>query len=121
MLTERTNPHGEFLVHARPIGGLRLIDGDAADDKILAVLEGDAAFGAITDVADCPAPILDRLTHYFLTYKQMPEAEPRRVKIAEVYGAEEAREVIARSQRDYASAYGQRAQRMDALRSLLGA
>lgn len=121
VLTERTIPHGEFLVHARPIGGLRLMDGDAADDKIIAVLEGDAAFGALVDIADCPAPILDRLRHYFLTYKQMPEAAPRGVKIAEVYGCEEAREVIRRSLRDYAAAYGPRAQRMAELRSLLGA
>src|SRR5438477_12451849 len=39
VLTERTISHGGFLLHARPIGGLRMIDGDEADDKIVAVLE----------------------------------------------------------------------------------
>ena len=38
VLTEREIPHGDILVEAMPIGGLRMIDGDEADDKIVAVL-----------------------------------------------------------------------------------
>jgi inorganic pyrophosphatase len=105
VLTERTIPHGDFLVRARPIGGLRLIDTTAADDKIVAVLEEDAAFGMLEDVADCPRPILDRLTHYFLTYKQMP-GRARRITIAETYGGEEAREVIRAACATMPSTYG---------------
>jgi inorganic pyrophosphatase len=121
VLTERTIPHGNFLVRARPIGGLRLIDGTAADDKIIAVLEEDAAFGMLEDVAECPRPILDRLTHYFLTYKEMPAAEPRRIRIAEMYGGEEAQEVIRCSMHDYASTYGDKERRVAELARLLGA
>jgi inorganic pyrophosphatase len=43
VLTEKTAAHGSFFVRARPIGGLRMIDGEQADDKIIAVLEGDIA------------------------------------------------------------------------------
>ena len=39
VLTERPAAHGDFIVRAVPIGGLRMIDGDEADDKIIAVLE----------------------------------------------------------------------------------
>lgn len=45
VLTEKTLSHGAVLVRAIPIGGLRMIDGDEVDDKILAVLEGDAVYG----------------------------------------------------------------------------
>ena len=38
VLTEKTVSHGNFLARVEPIGGLRLIDGDQADDKIIAVL-----------------------------------------------------------------------------------
>jgi hypothetical protein len=61
--------HGDILLTAVPIGGLRLVDGGAADYKILAVMEEDAAFGNWQDIGDCPRTLIDRLRHYFLTYK----------------------------------------------------
>jgi inorganic pyrophosphatase len=101
VLTEKEITHGDILVRAVPIGGLRMIDGNEADDKIVAVLEGDAVFGSYTDVGECPAALLDRLRHYFLTYKQGPDRGARTVEIAEVYGRDEAHEVIRRSGEDY--------------------
>ena len=93
------------LVEAVPIGGLRMIDGDEADDKIIAVLAGDPAFKDITDVAACPSGLRDRLQHYFLTYKQPPDGSPSKVEIAEVYGREEAHEVIRASIADYKTSF----------------
>ncbi len=101
VLTEKSLSHGDVLVEAIPIGGLRLIDGDEADDKIVAVLKGDAVYGGVDDIANCPQSVLERLKHYFLTYKQDPESPQRKVEIDGVYGAAEAHEVIARSQQDY--------------------
>ena len=49
-----------------------MIDRDEADDKIVAVLKGDAAYGHIREMADLPAALVDRLQHYFLTYKRPP-------------------------------------------------
>jgi inorganic pyrophosphatase len=94
VLTERPINHGGILVSARPIGGLRMFDGREADDKIVAVLEGDAAFGEMSDVAECPPAVVERLRHYFLTYKDMPGTSERRAEITHVYGAEEARRII---------------------------
>jgi inorganic pyrophosphatase len=102
VLTEREIAHGNILVQAIPIGGLRLVDNNEADDKIIAVLKNDDLYGHLTDVAHLPKAILDRLRHYFLTYKQLPD-ERRQVEITHVYGREEAWQVISASQRDYRS------------------
>ena len=94
VLTERPASHADFLVRAKPIGGLRMIDGNEADDKIIAVLENDVAYGHIEDVKDAPKGLVERLQHYFLSYKQLPQENPRRVEIADYrarYGAPEDR------------------------------
>jgi inorganic pyrophosphatase len=106
VLTEKSVAHGGFLLRARPIGGLRMIDGGEADDKIVAVLEKDMAFGDLHDIADCPPGIVDRLRHYFLTYKMIPGEPKRQVEIAEVYDRVEAVEVIRRSIADYEAEFG---------------
>jgi inorganic pyrophosphatase len=101
VLTEKTITHGDILITAIPIGGLRMIDGDQADDKIIAVLQRDEVHGALRDIGECPLALLDRLRHYFLTYKQSPDLPARRVEIAAVYGRDEAHEAIERSRQDY--------------------
>ena len=101
VLTEKVLANGNILLQARPIGGFRMIDHGEADDKIIAVLAGDALFGPFEDISDCPEALIQRLRHYFLTYKQVPGEGPRECEITDIYGAEEAREVIRRSQKDY--------------------
>ncbi|MGB4958637.1 MAG: inorganic pyrophosphatase [Saprospiraceae bacterium] len=100
VLTEREITHGDILVKAFPIGGFRLVDDNEADDKIIAVLKNDAVYGLWKDISDVPKPIIDRLKHYFLTYKQMPDKVPTCI-IDEVYGRSTAYEVIAASISDY--------------------
>ncbi|HVG38007.1 MAG TPA: inorganic pyrophosphatase [Pyrinomonadaceae bacterium] len=119
VLTEKSFAHGNFLVRARPIGGLRLIDGREADDKIIAVLESDVVYGEINEVRECPRGLIDRLQHYFLTYKQLPSEAPRRVEIAEIYDRAEALAVIAASVRDYRRHFGEPADRLGELRRQL--
>jgi inorganic pyrophosphatase len=101
ILTEKDLAHGDILVQAIPIGGLRMIDGNEADDKIVAVLKGDAVYGGLEDIARLPASLLDRLRHYFLTYKQAPGRSGTVVEITHVYGPDEAHEAIRRSLDDY--------------------
>lgn len=101
VLTEKAITHGDILVQAIPIGGFRMIDKDEADDKIVAVMKGDLVYGRWHDLADCPTSVLDRLHHYFVTYKEAPDALDKTVEIAEVYGREAAHAVIAASQHDY--------------------
>ncbi|MEM0995418.1 MAG: inorganic diphosphatase, partial [Bacteroidota bacterium] len=105
VLTEREVTHGNIIVNAVPIGGFRMIDGGEADDKIIAVLKSDEVYGGWKDVSDLPVTIVKRLQHYFLTYKQLPEEEPK-CEITHIYGRAEAQEVIRRSQMDYQGTYG---------------
>lgn len=100
VLTEKVITHGDILVKVRPIGGMRMIDHNEADDKIIGVMVHDAVYGEMTDISELPPLIVERLRHYFLTYKDLPGAK-RNVEITHVYGAEEAREVVAASMEDY--------------------
>ena len=105
VLTERPISNGNLLVRAVPVGGFRMVDGQEADDKIIAVLESDLVYGELTHIAQLPRPLIDRLKHYFLTYKQLPTEAKRKVEIAEVYDRAEAHEVIRRAQQDYEQLY----------------
>ncbi|MFP2932287.1 inorganic pyrophosphatase [Pyxidicoccus sp. 3LG] len=106
VLTEKVISNGNLLVRAVPIGGFRMVDGNEADDKIIAVLESDLVYGELQHIAQLPRALLDRLKHYFLTYKQIPGEGKRSVEIAEVYDQPEALEVIKRSMKDYERLYG---------------
>jgi inorganic pyrophosphatase len=119
VLTEKSFAQGSFFLHAKPIGGLRMIDGRQADDKILAVLESDLAYGHITDIDECPKALVDRLKHYFLSYKQLPGDAPRRVEIVDVYDRAEAMDVIMRSVSDYQNQFGDPEERTRQLRKLV--
>jgi len=101
VLSEKSFAHGSFFLNAKPIGGLRMIDGQQADDKIVAVLEADLAYGSVNSIDDLPSALVDRLKHYFLSYKQFPGEAPRKVSIDDVYDREEALEVIRKSLEDY--------------------
>lgn len=100
VLSERNITSGDIIMEVIPIGGLRMIDKGEADDKIIAVLKQDALYGNWKDISDCPQALLNRLKHYFLTYKNLPD-EPIQVEIAAVYGQQEALEVIQKSMQDY--------------------
>jgi len=100
VLTEKQISHGDILVRARPIGGFRMIDNNQADDKLIAVMNNDALYEDYRDVSDLPAKVVNRLRHYFLTYKDLP-GNPADVEITHVYGREEAMDLIARSIEDY--------------------
>ena len=119
ILTEKNIPHGNILIQAKPIGGLRMIDKREADDKIIAVLLGDVAYGDLDDLTKAPRGLVDRLLHYFLSYKQSPTDAPRRVEIPNVYGREEAFEVIRRSAVDYREKFGAPENRIGELSRLL--
>jgi inorganic pyrophosphatase len=107
ILSERPVSHGDILLRAIPIGGLRMVDHNEADDKIIAVLKGDPAYGDWTDIYQCPPTLLDRLRHYFLTYKEVPGESGGMVEIAEVYGRRVAHEMIQRSREDYRQKYAE--------------
>ena len=109
VLTERTIAHGDIIARVRPIGGFRMLDGNEADDKIIAVLEDDLVYGAMEDISDCPGSVLDMIQHYFLTYKATPEsliqAKPAKIEIIGLYGKKEAQKVIRLAHEDYCNLF----------------
>jgi inorganic pyrophosphatase len=119
ILTDRPIQHGNVLVECIPIGGFRMLDNEEADDKIIGVLKQDATYGSWEDIAQVPEPILERLRHYFLTYKQAPGALSSSCEITHTYGREEAHEVVRRSLSDYQARFGDLEQMLDAALSVM--
>ncbi len=119
VLTDRPIEHGNILVECIPIGGLRMVDDNEADDKIIAVLKNDATYGSWTDISDVPKAMLDRLRHYFLTYKQAPDSNSSVCEITHAYGMEEAHEVVRLSMNDYSARFGDIEQILDAALSVM--
>ena len=70
------------------------------------MLEDDAVYGSVRDVSDAPPGLVERLRHYFLTYKEVPGARHPVIEIIGTYGRDEAHEVIRRSQQDYHHHFG---------------
>ena len=103
--SERHITRADIVLRARVVGGIQMIDGGEADDKIVAVLEGDNIWGHVQDITDLPSIKTERLQHYFSTYKMIPGKETD-IKVDFVYGREEALKVIAASQRDYSNHFG---------------
>jgi len=106
VLTERPVDRNEVILDARVVGGIEMVDGGEADDKIIAVLASDPVYGRAADLGDLPRALIDRLVHYFASYKAMP-GEANKVVIAGVYGAGHAHEVVSASMRDYAELLGE--------------
>jgi inorganic pyrophosphatase len=100
ILTEKDIHHGDILVKCRLIGGFRMLDGDEADDKLIAVLFGDAVYGDYEDIHDVAALVIDRLKHYFLTYKDLPGNKANTV-ITHLLDKDEVHDLIRRSMHDY--------------------
>jgi inorganic pyrophosphatase len=105
VISERPIARAEILLRATVVGGLKLIDRGEADDKIIAVLEGDLVWGGARELEDLPAALLERLRHYFETYKLVP-GQPTAIAIASQYGYEAAARVIQASMEDYRDSYG---------------
>ena len=103
--SERHITRADIILRARVVGGIQMIDGGEADDKIIAVLEGDNIWGDVYDIADLPKIKTERLQHYFMTYKMVP-GKVNNIKVDYVYGRDEALKVIAAAELDYQNHFG---------------
>ena len=109
VVSERPIERNEVLLRARVIGGLKLIDRGEADDKIIAVLEGDYVWDNVQEIAQLPPVLVERLEHYFSTYKLVP-GEPNKLQISGKYGFDHAAEVIEAARLDYLESFGDQTQ-----------
>jgi inorganic pyrophosphatase len=106
VISERPIDRAEILITTRVLGGLRMIDGGEADDTIIAVVHQDPVWAGVDDLDDVPPSTVERLTHYFLTYKARP-GMPQAVAVPEVYGRAHACAVIEASIADYQETFGE--------------
>jgi len=106
VLSERPINRADVLLLARPIGGLLMVDDGEADDKIIAVLDQDPAWGSARDIGDVPSALVERLRHYFLTYKWKPDQTEQKVVIENAYGVARATRVLEAAIEDYNDRFG---------------
>jgi inorganic pyrophosphatase len=100
VLSERAIARSEIIVRGRVIGGLQMIDGGEADDKIISVLENDYVWGRARNLSEVPPVLVERLQHYFLTYKLVP-GQRAQAPLAKVYGRAHALKVVRAAMADY--------------------
>ncbi len=86
------------LVRVFPIGVMRMIDGGALDDKIIAIPFSDPTYNQIKSINDLPHHIFDEIVHFFTVYKQL---ENKQTAVKELFDAGEAKRIIDICINDY--------------------
>ncbi len=106
VLSERPISRGDLLLKVNVVGGLPMLDDGEADDKIIGVLQGDGLWGSVEDITDIPAVQINRLRHYFSSYKAKP-GEAMHTTVGEPYGRAHAETVIHAAMKDYIKEFGE--------------
>lgn len=107
VLSERPIDRAEVILSARVIGGLHMIDQGEADDKIISVLDNDRYYKDVNDISELPEVLIERLRHYFGTYKLIPGKKENDVFVDRVFGKEEAEKVVLAAIEDYKDMFGE--------------
>lgn len=105
VLSERPIDRAEVILSARVVGGLHMVDEGEADDKIISVLSNDQYYKDVKEISDLPDILIERLRHYFGTYKMIP-GQKVNVSVERVYSRNDAFEVIEASMKDYNDMFG---------------
>ncbi len=105
VVSDRPIDRAELILNAHVVGGLPMLDDGEADDKIIAVLEKDHVWSSVNDISELPQSIVERLIHYFSTYKSLLGEDPK-VHVGTAYGREHAEKVIQLSITDYQDKFG---------------
>lgn len=102
VLSQQRIERADIVLSARVLGGIQLLDGGEADDKIIAVLDSDQVFGYAKDLQHVPETVINRMVHYFATYKMdVNDPGANKIEVIGTYGVEHARKVIRASMDDY--------------------
>ena len=107
VLSQQRIDRADIVVPARVVGGIQLLDGGEADDKIVAILASDTVFDYASNIKHLPTVVINRLIHYFATYKMdINGEEPNAIEVVGTYGADHAKQVIEASIADYEAGFG---------------
>ena len=93
------------IVPAKVIGVMRMVDNGEADDKIIAVAEGDTSVNHINDILDLPKHFISELRSFFEDYKKL---EKKQVVVEEFQSRELALEILRQAIKDYEGKFGKR-------------
>lgn len=104
VLSERPITRNEIVLGARVIGDICIVDRGEADDKIVGVLHNDPYYDQINEIGALPQAIIDRMVHYFATYKLMPGTE-NHISVAGIFGRDHAHRVVRAAMDDYLESY----------------
>ncbi len=107
VISERPIDRTEVILSTRVIGGIHMIDRGEADDKIITVLDNDKYYENIKDISDLPDVLIERIRHYFGTYKLIPGEDTQDVYVDRVFDVKHAKKVIEASMRDYEEMFGE--------------
>jgi inorganic pyrophosphatase len=100
VLSERPIEVPGVLAQVRLIGGIPVRDENYVDDKLVAVLHRDAAFGAIKDISEVPIYMMERICHYLVQESSLNTAE-----VGDPFGYERAAVLLAAAIEDYHSRF----------------
>lgn len=91
------------LVPAKVIGVMRMLDNGEADDKIIAVAEGDPSVNHMNDISELPAHFISELRNFFEDYKKL---ENKSVVVEDFLGREMAMSILTDSLKMYKDHFG---------------
>lgn len=91
------------LVEVYPIGVLKMVDQDSADEKIIAIVKSDPYFNGYRDISTLPNHIVSEMKHFFEVYKQL---EHKTTTVQQIEGREEAEEIIEKCMKRYNEKFG---------------
>ncbi len=107
VLSQQRIERADIVLSARVVGGIQLLDDGEADDKIVALLASDTVFDYAKDLKNLPVAVVNRMVHYFGTYKMdISGTKANTIEVVGTYGAEHARQVIRASIEDYDEEFG---------------
>lgn len=101
MCTEPLEPL--TLVRSYPIGVMKMKDGGAGDEKIIAIPWADPTYQMFTDVSELPKHIFDEIRHFFSVYKDL---EGKETQVDEMGSAVDAIQVIEECIERYKNKFG---------------
>ena len=86
------------LVNCYPVGVIKMIDGGALDEKIIAIPLKDPTYNGYYDIHELPKHIFDEMQHFFRVYKEL---ENKPTSVSEVYDLDVAKDIIQKSIDNY--------------------
>ena len=103
LILSQMNLYPMCIVGAKVIGVMRMIDGGEADDKIIAVAEGDMSVSHINDISELPDHFIRELKTFFEDYKKL---EHKTVVIEEFQAKFVALQIVEKAIEDYKVKFG---------------